>query len=469
MHWKEILPSDRFIAYMQNQLHETDRDILTLLYQPLVGATAYSLYMTLFSLIGRNEGKRCEKTHKTLMVYTGQHLDEIFLERKKLEAIGLLKVFREKQDGEFIYYYELQTPLSPNDFFQDDMLSVFLYNRIGSKDQYIQLRNSFKIDRIETDNKENITRSFDQVFTSVHPSEMTSNDPDTLEVLSNDALLEGRSEKADYRMSGEDFDFDQLLALMPPFVSKKELQKSDNERIIRQMAFLYKMDALQMSSVIQDAILHTDELDLGELRKQAKRRYRMNEPDKPPSLGYRIQSEQLRTPKSAPLTDEEKQIHYFETTPPIEFMEEWGNGAKVYPGDVDIIEQLMFEYKLEPGVVNVLLEYIFILYDKKLTKNLAFKIANQWARAQLKTVKEAMDFAKKQYESFEASKQKQGESKAATSKRFENKNNVRQEPLPKWMTDEAWNKEESNPDDLEEAKKKVEKYRELLKGKKQEG
>ncbi|WP_218244093.1 hypothetical protein, partial [Pseudomonas sp. 2995-3] len=67
-----------------------------------------------------------------------------------------------------------------------------------------------------------------------------------------------------------------------------------------------------MSSVIQDAILHTDELDIVELRKQAKRRYRMNEPDKPPSLGYRVQSEQLRTPKSVPLTEEEKQIHYFE-------------------------------------------------------------------------------------------------------------------------------------------------------------
>ncbi|MBU9714173.1 replication initiation and membrane attachment family protein [Evansella tamaricis] len=468
MHWKEILPSDHFIAYTGSRLHETDRDVLTLLYQPLIGAVACSLYMTLFSELLRNSGRRIERTHKSLMVYTGKHLDEIFQERKKLEALGLLKVFREKKEEEFVYFYELNPPLSPENFFQDDMLSVFLYNRLGSKEQYIQLKNSFKVDLIDMEGKENITRSFDQVFTSVHPSELNSTNPDILEVLASAGPLEGRDEKeSNYQFNGEMFDFQKLLALLPPFVSKQELQKQDNERVIRQMAFLYKMSPVEMGKVIQDAILHTDELDKTELRKQAKRRYRMSEVDKPPSLGFRVQSEENRTPKQAPLTEEEKQIHYFETTSPIEFMEEWGNGAKVYPGDIDIIEQLMFEYKLEPGVVNVLLEYIFILYDKKLTKNLAFKIANQWARANLKTVKQAMDFAKQQYENMETGKQKQKQTKVE-GKTLPGKQ-VRQEPLPKWMTDEKWNKEESNPEEVLEAKKNIEKYREMLKGKKREG
>ncbi|MDQ0255063.1 replication initiation and membrane attachment protein [Evansella vedderi] len=471
MHWKEILPSDRFIAYVNTPIHETDFDVLTLLYQPLIGASAYSLYMTLKSDISRNKGKYIERTHKSLMIFTGKHLDEIFQERKKLEAIGLLKVFRKKQEDEYIHYYELLPPMSPEAFFTDDMLSVFLYNRIGSKEQYIQLRNTFRVYPVEKKDLENITRSFDQVFTSVHPSEMNREHPDLLEAVAYEHSLESRGDSSSiYEVEGVNFDFEEMLALLPAFVSKEELLKEDNKQLILKMAFLYKMNPMEMSKVVQDSILHTDELEREEFRKQVKRRYRMNESDKPPRLGLRVQPESLRTPKKAPLTEEEQQIHYFETTSPIEYMEELGNGAKVYPGDIDIVEQLMFDYKLEPGVVNVLLEYIFIMHDKKLNKNLAFKIASHWSRANLKTVKEAMEFARKEYDKNDSYRKKQELNKGTKSSSSNvPMKNVRQEPLPKWMTDETWNEEKENPDEWMEAKKKVAQYREMLRKTKREG
>ncbi|WP_041809120.1 replication initiation and membrane attachment family protein [Evansella cellulosilytica] len=466
MHWKEILPSDRFIAYMKDRLHETDRDVLTLLYQPLIGATAFSLYMTLASELSRHVGKKIERTHKTLMIYTGKHLDEIFQERKKLEAIGLLKVYREKQTDEFVHYYELQPPMSPESFFLDDMLSVFLYNRIGSKDRYIQLRNCFKVEQVDISNHEDITRSFDQVFTSLHPSELNSVHPDMDDVLTRSDALEGRKKNENYIIEGIDFDFNAFLSFLPPFVVKDGLLKRDKKALIYKMAFLYKLTPNEMSKVVQDSILHTDELDEEEFKKQVKRRYRMNEIDKPPTLGLRVHPEALRTIEK-PKTAEEEQIYYFETTSPIEFMQDWGNGAKVSPSDLEIIEKLMFDYKLEPGVVNVLLEYIFIMHDKKLNKNLAYKIASHWARANLKTVKEAMNFARKEYDKIE-SFQKSKETKAANTIKNTSKN-VRQEPLPKWMTEDKWKSKTESAEQLSEAKKKVELYKEMLKNSKKEG
>ncbi|UCZ52243.1 DnaD domain protein [Bacillus shivajii] len=465
MHWKEILPSDHYIACMNDQLHETDRDILTLLYQPLIGSLAYSLYMTLSSEINRNKGKMIERSHKTLMIFTDKSLDVIFEERKKLEAIGLLNVYRKKREDEIIYYYELHPPLSAKAFFHDDMLSVFLYNRIGSKEQYLQIRNYFKIETIEDKELEVVTRSFDQVFTSVHPSEMTSQHPDMIEALSQDDTLEGRGMDSQYEMKDHQFNYTEFIANMPPFVSKAELQKDSIVRLIKQMAFLYKFTPQEMSKVVQDAMLHTDELDQEELRKQAKRRYRMKEADQPPKLGMRTQPEHLRSQKTPPKTAKEKQILYFETTSPMEYLEELSGGAKVYEGELDMIERLMFEYKLEPGVVNVLLEYITLVNDKKISKPLAFKIASHWSRKKIETVEQAMELAKKEHQKRTDFKQnKTQDPKQSVKKSYSNA--VRTEPLPKWMTDENWNKEKESPDELMEAKKKAAEYKEMLRKKK---
>lgn len=450
---------------MKEQLHETDRDVLTLLYQPLIGSTAYSLYMTLASEINRNQGNMIERTHKTLMIFSGKSLDIIFEERKKLEAIGLLNVYRKKIEDEIIYYYELQSPLSPNSFFHDDMLSVFLYNRMGSKEQYIQVRNYFKIDTIDSDDLEVMTRSFDQVFTSVHPSEMNSAHPEMTEALVHKDTLEGRGKESKYEIGDHQFNYTEFVANMPPFVSKSELQKEENVFLIRQMAFLYKFNPHEMSKVVQDAMLHADELDQEELRKQAKRRYRMNEKDQPPKLGMRTQPEHLRKKMTTPKSAKEKQIQYFETISPMEYLEELSGGAKVYEGELDMVERLMFEYKLEPGVVNVLLEYITLVNDKKISKPLAFTIAGHWSRKKIQTVEQAMDLAKQEHQKRADFKQNQSSAKPQSKKSYSNA--VRTEPLPKWMTDENWNKEKESPDKLLEAKKKAAEYKEKLKKKKQ--
>jgi len=220
-----------------------------------------------------------------------------------------------------------------------------------------------------------------------------------------------------------------------------------------------------MANVIQDAMLHAEKLDLDHLRTQAKRRYRMNEKDEPPRLGLRKQPDELKSSKKTPETNEEKLIHYFETTAPIEYLEELSDGAKIYEGDMDIIERLIFEYKLSPGVVNVLLDYIFMVNNQKLSKALAFKIAGHWTRKKISTVKEAMDLAK---EENQKSQEFQTKSEQTYKKNRPYSGAVKKEPLPKWMTDENWQKDQGSEEELKKAKQEAAKYREMLRKKKQE-
>ena len=68
MHWKELLPVDTLQFEACGLLHEYDRNVLTLLYQPLIGAGAYSLYMTMWSAHEQQDSLITKMTHHHLLL-----------------------------------------------------------------------------------------------------------------------------------------------------------------------------------------------------------------------------------------------------------------------------------------------------------------------------------------------------------------------------------------------------------------
>ncbi|MCI4170547.1 Replication initiation and membrane attachment protein, partial [Bacillus spizizenii] len=89
-------------------------------------------YMTLWGELEHNRLWGGESTHRQLMGMTQSNLKTFHQEQGKLDGIGLLKVYmKESERQERLFIYELHPPLRPNDFFEDGMLNVFLYNRVG--------------------------------------------------------------------------------------------------------------------------------------------------------------------------------------------------------------------------------------------------------------------------------------------------------------------------------------------------
>ena len=88
-----ILPTDSYIVINKSLLNDNDRLILTMLYQPIVGSMAISLYFTLWADLNKTQIMSNEYTHYHLMNAMSLKLDDIVSSRKKLEAIGLLKTF----------------------------------------------------------------------------------------------------------------------------------------------------------------------------------------------------------------------------------------------------------------------------------------------------------------------------------------------------------------------------------------
>ena len=157
-----ILPADTFVVVNKTVLHNSDRKILNLLYQPLVGNTAISLYFTLWSYLDKYELISNEWSHSHVlnnMMITVNEFDDA---RVKLEALGLIKTYLKKGSVNN-YIYELYSPLSVSAFINNPLLSTALYNSIG-KLEYEKVISYFSLPKLNLREYDDITSKFSDVF-----------------------------------------------------------------------------------------------------------------------------------------------------------------------------------------------------------------------------------------------------------------------------------------------------------------
>ena len=211
--WNHIQPVDRYQVSLNGILHDLDRKVISLLYQPLIGAGCFSLYMTLWSEVEENRLSSEEWTHYHLMNFLSLNLREIYEFRIKLEGMGLLKTFVQKAGEERIFIYELQPPLSPEQFFTDGMLNVFLYRKLG-KAHFSRLKKYFSDISPVTHEFQEITCSFQDVFatqaggTNIFMDEEGQNES---QVMSDHEYF-ARRETSSIKIENTHFDFELLRA-----------------------------------------------------------------------------------------------------------------------------------------------------------------------------------------------------------------------------------------------------------------
>jgi replication initiation and membrane attachment protein len=454
-HWQEIVPIDRYMVAANGLLHDFDRKVLTFLYQPLVGSTCISLYMTLWTELGENTLRSETSSHHLLMNLMDMNLKDIYKARLKLEGIGLLKTFVKTEEGERSFIYELQPPLTPEQFFLDGMLNIYLYRKIGKK-HFARLKHFFSIQK-RTSDKEfaEVTKSFSDVYESISQSSLQYHQDvsDVLTVEVNHDFI-GRTEQNEIQIDPHSFDFDLLLAgLNDSLVPKKALTKKVKEAISN-LAFLYHIDPIQMKNIILSAIDADNEIIVEELRKSARDWYQFSHADQLPSLIERTQPALHQVQQDEPKTKEEKLIRYLETTSPLKVLKDLSGGAEPSKSDIQIIEEVMFKQKLLPGVINVLIQFVMLRTDMKLTKGYVEKIAGHWTRKQIKTVKDAMDLAKNEHRTY--LEWSNGKKSSRTSKQKP----VRTEFIPDWFDEEPQkpnsNQSKESNSELEAKKREIE-------------
>ena len=88
-----LLPADIYQVINKSLLNESDKLVLSMLYMPIIGNTAVTLYNTLYNELKVNSFVSNELTHHHLMTNLGENLINIKNARIKLEGVGLIKTF----------------------------------------------------------------------------------------------------------------------------------------------------------------------------------------------------------------------------------------------------------------------------------------------------------------------------------------------------------------------------------------
>ncbi|QKI81668.1 replication initiation and membrane attachment family protein [Kroppenstedtia eburnea] len=448
MIWNECTPRDGWRSRSRRPIQPVDPLVLVHLYQPLVGAVAVSLYLTLYSQLPLHRpGVSRLHSHLDLMKLLQLPLGEVLKARYRLEGVGLLNTFRTQETGRRMFWYEVVAPLSPGSFFQSDVLSISLLNRLGKdrfRNLYEEMVETGETDLLQADRETEVTRSFQQVFGSLSPAEIRSateleSDLPLSAVGGDDGQEEG---KPPVFSAEEGDDLSMVKARLQNLLDRGAWTQRVEEQVL-ELRFLYQLDDWDLIRALQNPyVTQQGKIDVDRLRSFIRSQYRMRFGSSPVVVD-REKIKGKENKREAPLagdsplrkstdelSEEERHFRLLERLSPIELLSRFQNGKQIPRADLELVEDLSRNYGLPPGVINVLLEYVLYSYDYKLPRPLVEKIAGHWARKQVRTVEEARKMASQEL-NWEWNKQQGTASRKWTPRSGKRQAQEKEQPLPR--------------------------------------
>ncbi|WP_112181583.1 MULTISPECIES: replication initiation and membrane attachment family protein [Paraliobacillus] len=392
-HIGKLLPGHGYvITSEQQQLTQAHLLALMQLYQPLVGIHAVSLYLTLSSQYLSSSNPDDVQTHHMLMQYLNIPLPQIYEARQKLEAIGILQTFKYDDENQTKFTYKLLTPCSPGLFFENGMLSQLLYHQLGT-DKYDQLYDIFKENKVTTNNKGvNVTAHFTDVFSSKETNTK-------LEVSDGSSI----DEENDGPMIGnQTIDMDWLAQLLKQrMLPTNQILTATNIKLIEQMSVLYHLTNLEIEKALLWAI--TDENSLNHKEFKTACMDLSESMQAQPKQAKNLVNQKTTYTKNTdePKSKQDQFMQMLEERTPKQLLEDLSSGNHASQQDLKIVADIMSLHGITPGVMNVLIHYVLLKTDMKLTKSYVEKIASHWARKNVKTVRQAITLAKSEHNKYQ--------------------------------------------------------------------
>lgn len=421
----KILPIDGYKVRLRGQLPIDYAVSLTHLYQPLIGMDGVMFYQTLLNEVYvQIDGDM--QTHHTLMNYVQQPLDVIYEARLKLEGIGLVRTYKDMIDKRTCYTYEVQCPFSPEQFFQDAMLSELLYHHIG-KNKFNILKDRL-CGHIERGGEE-ITASFKDVFQTFQPTFVAG---EYKEVHPTPSIQQSSSLQIELQSIRH--------ALARKMIDPDKVLTRDNKQLISQMMELYQLDSIEVGRCLSWALSPNNEVNEQSFKQacaelfrtknrtaniQLTKRQSTKQPEHPNTSDTKERSTQPQEKQNKKPSRREVLLSEFETMSPAQLLSDHSKTGIVEQRDIDIVQEVMHNQGLTPPVMNVLLHYVFIQQNKQLSKNYLRTIASHWSRVGFTTAKEALEFAQSVNERYAQAKQKHRTAKKKTQS----------EVLPDWYAE----------------------------------
>lgn len=467
--WQHVNPKDYFVLRQTTPLSDQDVRILTTIYQPLIGNAAYALYMNLKESVLSSAEWTTAKPLSELMTVLDMGIPELYQARVRLEGLGLLNVYKSKKESDQ-YLFELKPPLTVAQFFNDHMMRLILFEKVGER-TFHNIKNQFISEEPKKDEFEEITKSFLDVY---HFNIQKHNQ---LSVVEIENTVAERSAFSPAKQVAEQSDFDWsffIEGLNQHFINKKSITQEVKEQILS-LHEIYGLNELEMQKyVLQATDIESSNVNKDKLSREVQQDFHKKQANKvqlEDKVDQTIQAEQskqsnrrYRLSQNGFNEHEIEVILHAEEVKPGEYLSSIKSqkGGFVSSNELYVIKELVEQSSLKTSVINMIINYVLIGKNAPvLEKSLALKVANDWAISGVKSPEEALQKVKQLYTDTREAKRTRQQSYSGQSKN--KKSYIKKETLPKWATEE--NKgEEIDKDKQEEFRKRLERIRNRSKG-----
>lgn len=429
--WKSISPKDSLRLIKNAIFSDSHTSTVISLYQPLIGREAVSLYLLMKEYLAETTDK--EVVLADILAQLSIDVQGYYTARIKLEAYGLVKVYKHKTD-ETHYGLVIQSPLTPQQFFSDSMMKMMLVEKVGQR-LAKELEERFAVSKYDLHEFVEITKSFLDVI-HVDMSKYSNNPFEEMQVQT-----ENNQKPSDELIQNSSFDWPFFIeGLNKNYINSQSLTK-DIRKTILTFHLLYGIDELEMQKLVLEASdITSGDVVEKKLTSVVHKKYLSQSAKKTePVLSEGDSQKRTRQLKQKGFSDEEIEIIlHAEATQPYSYLKsiKQQKGGFVTSSETWILKELVGNAPLSTAVINILLNYLLIIKDAPtLEKNLATKIANDWAQSKVASPEDAMIKVKQLYASFAQSKEKKN--KPAYSKNYNKSSHARKETLPAWATETA--------------------------------
>ncbi|MEJ6348638.1 DnaD domain protein [Holzapfeliella sp. He02] len=404
-------PKQRFYTLYPQQLTAHEIEVLTLLYQPLIGAKAVSLFLTLNQLADKMPVRSQYKTLIQVQEQTDLSLSEIDQARQKLEGVSLLKTYQDSNEVLGLFFvFELNPILSVSEFFQTFLLSSLLLEKIGEV-RYQKLKEKYAQPKPVIFNQpQDISSSFFDIF-HVREEQVLSPSPVVKEMADETkSPAKNKQSQLDEKQAAT-IEWDFLTDFLAAYhISEREVMKHQ-KRFYDMMRF-YGISEQELGNIIVKT------LNVGDATLNFKRIENMLA-DTYHSTAHvakqpQVQSKSSQTQDSFSV-EEKKLIASAKKVTPLQYLERYKNqkGGFSTFGEKQILYRLSQNIHLSDEMINMMI-WIALRYEPTLKQNLMDNLANDWLQQGITNAEQVVNYLKaRESQSPKKAKKTQYQSKPA--------------------------------------------------------
>ena len=342
----------------QTQLNSFDRKVITALYQPIIGHDAMALYFTLWSEVEIDRVYTSPAYFKRLIKVMNIDLECLSSCFNILEGLGLVKTLYYQDKNQTIYHFKILSPEQPSTFFKNPLLTSNLKNALD-QDDYNRTKLFFNIKEISEEKYTDISKKYQDVFSMNY---------DFRRVASEEKFKEYKYAKIE-----NEVDFDLIKDALRPYNLNYVVSDPKVQKTIEMLLLTYP---ITINDLVESIIECSDDykVDLNELNRIVEMKEKIKKHKTDLELVY------LRNNEAT---------NKYEKNSVFDFLKKYCKSLKVEKDLLINLEQVIKEYKLDYGVLNVLIEYV-VSKSGFINFNYLKAIAKGWQHDGINNVESAL-------------------------------------------------------------------------------